>query len=689
MEMGTNSGRRLFAAVGLAAVTMLVITFLLVNGALSEAGRQDVRDQTTVGAGSAARALGDVFLMGHNLAETVTGETNFDDVVQRTAGAGTVRAVDGATCNVLRSNPDVSAYYLFGRDGRYIGGQDAAACRQGGEVSASAVPGGWFARGSQLHRALDQTLRGGMPNWLLAFDRADGPYGSLYHIHPVAYGAYGGKVLGVLIERLDAASVFGAYMRSGSIGNLILQGTIVVGPDMAAYRARGELPVTRVDSTLDASITGGLRQTPVGFSLDGATPRFTLAGTDESASVANIAMSNLQIANYASAGALSGSSRGTIAAILLIVVLASAGILALILYLERRLRRSERENAERIRARSEAITQDIVSVSQALAGARDGDLTVQVPAAASEVGLLSLSLNGLLSDYSQIVGRIIRASEAVHDGAARVDQGVRRIMEGAAGQRTSVSRIASGVDAVAESAVQVQHATAVATGLAASAQRAVEHGQLSVGHISEAVDAIKDAAIGTAREFTHLQDDSTRLIALVSAVKNNAENLDLQAANASREARHLGAEAGSTFAANIGRLARQAQATLTDAEATVRGVVRSIDEMQRRIDRIAEGVRRGLDEVGAVRIAFAEIRETNTSLVQYIDGVADSAGAQALAAQRAAGSIAEIARVFEQFTGMVLSSDDEIASMRRVVADLQHSVANLRVAEPPLPALAR
>jgi methyl-accepting chemotaxis protein len=243
----------------------------------------------------------------------------------------------------------------------------------------------------------------------------------------------------------------------------------------------------------------------------------------------------------------------------------------------------------------------------------------------------------------------------------------------------SVISLAATMQAVATSAVDVQQATKTATGLAANARGAVQSGQDSVARIAAAVDAIKQAAIGTTREFKRLQEDSVRLTALVAAVKNNAESLDLQAANAALEARHLGTESGTEFAAGIGRLARQAQDTLDDAETAVRGVIASIDEVNRRIERISEQVRRGVEEVRQVRTTFEDITTTTTSLVRFIDNVADSAGVQARSAQVATAAITEIATTFEQFRDQLISTGDEVANMRLIVASLRTSVQDLKV----------
>lgn len=700
-------GRRLFASVGAVAVALLVVAFLLVNGALGDAGQRDVQDQTTVGAVSAARAIGDVFVTGHDLALTTTGITNFDDVVERKASKRSASTVRDAVCNILQSNPRVMAFYLFGARGSYITGYDSARCVRNQEVPAAAVPGGWFARGSRLHAGLTSSL-GGEPNYLLAFDRKDEAYGSLYHIHPVVYGApagaaampgkgmpamgsaggpaaseYHGAVLGALIERFDAASILGAYVQPGGTGNVILDGTIVVGPQIADYASRGELPVLSVDPRLDASITGDLRQTPVGFGLDGDHPHFNQAGIDEAGTSAGIVMSGLRILAYTNANSLSGSARGVILLTLLIVALASAGILALILYLNRQLRQGERESSSRIRARSELLTRDIVRVSAALSVVREGDLTVRIPASESEVGLLGIELNGLITGYSGIVGGIIRASQAVQDGALRVDHGVRRIAAVATTQTASIAGVVAGVEEAARRAVAVQGATGAAAAQAVAAEQAVEGGALAVDRIAEAVDTIKETAVEMVREFKRLQDDSVRLTALVVSVKLTAQSLDSQATHAAREARALGTESGAIFASSIGYLARQAQDTVLETEGAVERVMRSLDGMHRRIDRISEGVRRGVGEARAIRAAFAAISSTNGSLVRFIDDVAVSSTQQTDAAQQASSSMRAMVQVFEQFTDLLLTSGDELSHMRQVVAELQASVAGLRVGNVP------
>lgn len=70
-------------------------------------------------------------------------------------------------------------------------------------------------------------------------------------------------------------------------------------------------------------------------------------------------------------------------------------------------------------------------------------------------------------------------------------------------------------------------------------------------------------------------------------------------------------------------------------------------------------------------------------LVRFIDDVAVSSTQQTDAGQQASSSMRAMVQVFEQFTDLLLTSGDELTHMRQVVAELQASVAGLRVGDVP------
>ncbi|HVA89902.1 MAG TPA: methyl-accepting chemotaxis protein [Chloroflexota bacterium] len=695
--------RLLYLTLGL-AVAVFIALFVVLFRVISDAATGDVSKQTQATASTSAQAIASSIQNDVQLAAALAGQDGIVSLLQDKAGSDTIKRINVSTLGFQRANPQLGAVYLFDARRTFILGQVhdvyhlyhgvvGATCDQNKYCNLASPPTQGYMATDQMQANLDKVLRpGASAIEPLVFGPLASPYGDFYVFQPIP-APTGHAILGALVEQIDGTSLFSPYIQNGTSGSVILDGNVAIGPGIVAAHQRGLLPVTQPLSTLAPATSGKLIQTtglvaaPTILSPNDPNPRFAVAGTTVQGSVAPVGMSSLQVVSYTALGSLSASATRSIIGVGIFFLLLIAFTVGMYLYQGRRVQRAEQKNALAMRARSDALTEDIVSVSQALAVAREGDLTVEIPPSDSEVGLLSLSLNGLISDYGLIVGGIVQASQAVQEGAARVDVGVRKIVDAATNQAEEVALVAARVEDVATSAVEVQQGTQTATTLAGHARQAVQSGQESVGRIAEAVDSIKEAAIGTTREFKRLQEDSIRLTALVASVKSNAENLDMQAANATLEARHLGTESGSAFATNIGRLARQAQDTLADAEGAVRSVVTSIDEVNRRIERISEQVRRGVEEVRTVRATFDDVTHTNSSLVQFIDSVADSASIQSQSALEAAQSISQIAQVFEQFTEQLVASGDEIANMRLIVAGLRESVADLRVSEPePEPA---
>jgi methyl-accepting chemotaxis protein len=687
----------LYLTVALAIILLIALSVVL-YGAISDAAKGSVNAPTQAAAATGAKAIQSTIANDAQLAVALAGQAGIGPVVQGKADKATTRSVEASILNFQKADPQIGAIYLYNAHGGYalglahdtqrlLVGTPGAVCDKNNFCTLTAAPAQGYTTTGQMKGNLTKTLQAGAQAIeTLVFGRTASPYGDLFIFQPIVTTGQAAPI-GVLVERIDASSIFSPYIQSGTSGSIIIDQNVAIGPGIVGAHTQGLLPVTQVLPNLDPAFTGDLKQitglvpTPANPSPGDGNLHFTVNGSDVLGSASAVGMSNLIVVSYTAPGTISaGATRLIIAAgvfLLLLVLL----IIWVYRAQNRQVRRSEAEAGSAIRAKSDSLTEDIIAVSQALAAAREGDLTVEMPASESEVGLLSLSLNGLISDYGQIVGGIVQTSKAVQEGAARVDEGVRRIVDAATNQAEQVALVAASVEDVATSAIEVQQGTQTATTLAGHARQAVRSGQESVGRIADAVDAIKEAAIGTTREFKRLQEDSIRLTALVASVKSNAENLDMQAANATLEARHLGTESGSAFATNIGRLARQAQDTLADAEGAVRSVVTSIDEVNRRIERISEQVRRGVEEVRTVRATFDEVTNTNGSLVQFIDSVADAAGIQSQSAVQAAQSISQIAQVFERFTEQLVVSGDEIANMRLVVAGLRESVADLKVGE--------
>ncbi|SRR5579883_444253 len=672
MEILSRLGRSLFLSVltGLAVAIIVLPLFALANqGSLQVAVHNE----------NAGRA--DAF--GHLFNALYTNEQRTaSELASGPSPSAIVAGFASSAMAMQRAMPEITGAFLIGPSGQPL------VALQASKVGAplQRVPSGpsflTTDPKTAMGRALADTLAAHTAHYLFSFAGQPGPMGDFYALAPVI--ADNGVQAGAVVLRVDNASLIAHTVSDDHA--LLIAPPFVIGPSTPGLLANQHQVDVLSDApssvTRDPSLVGGMTHTSDSDLTVASLPAnglFHYQGKQEIAGFGTPdRFPDLRVAVHTPAPTFVTSfgqtAFGPVGVLMLILFIGGAGLL--FVYQENRLTAATMAIEE---SRSEVLTRDILAVSDALGQARDGDLTVEVPSADSEVGLISVMINGLLSDYGQMVSGIIEAAREVQDGALRVDEGVRSIVEIASRQSNEMTATAGTVEALAESANSVREATQRAADLSLEASQSVHQGQQAVSRIGEAVDSIKEAAIGTTREFKRLQEDSIRLTALVSSVKSNAENLDMQAANAALEARHLGTETGSAFATNIGRLARQAQETLAEAEGAVRSVIGSIDAVNRRIERISEQVRLGVEEVRSVRSSFADITASNESLVGFIDQVAESAQEQADSAQHAATSISAISEAFKRFNDLLIATSDEMAHMRLVVVGLRESVADIKV----------
>ena len=421
MGRSWSQGQRfLTTAIVIAVLVFSVLGFALYR-VISNAARTNVANQTAAASSSAAQTIAGTIVNQVQLANAVVSEDGIGAYVQGEADRLTTSRVEYANTNIQKANPQVSGFYFYDSSGNFVFAQTVDPTHQSRNQSgascdttnvycvlASAPATGYFNT-QEFQKYLAQTARpNAAPLEILVFDANDSAYGSLYIFKSIP-GPDNKSALGTMVEQIDAGRIFTPYLHAGNSGNLILAGPVVISPDIAAYHAKGQLPVLST-AGLDTARVNGLKPVRVDYDPTGATPAFLYKGTAVEGTSAPVTMSDLQVVNYAPSSALPTSSALAIFGSVVFFLVLIATIVALSFYLNRRVQRGEQESAMLIRAKSEALTEDIVAVSQALAVAREGDLTVQVPDSESEVGLLSLSLNGLISDYGQIVGGIIRAS---------------------------------------------------------------------------------------------------------------------------------------------------------------------------------------------------------------------------------------------------------------------------------------
>ncbi len=682
--------QRLLYAISAVAVLAFGVLCVVLYHIVDDAVRTDLSGQTTAAASTAAVAVANAIGGDTRLAEAVVGEVGSADLVQRTATRATTYAIAYANINIQRANPQITAFYYFDRSGTYVTGQVvnpthqplhlfSVSCDTTNTYCIDGNPptdGPFGSRDGRLRLAA-QLASSNLYGVVFAYGPTFGPFGNMYVVQAIsAPGSL--SPVGALVEQVDAASIFAPYVQGQTVGNLFLNGTIVISRAIADFHQHGQLPVTTVGGALDRSITGGLQQKPIGNIPPGANPQFLLNGTKVVASQTNVGTGNLRVVSYTTANSLSASSTRLILATAPFVVLLILCVIGPVYYQGWQAQRKERENAQRLQARSDLLFKEIIGVARALDAARGETATAGSMENQSEVHRLSESLTSLLSSYSETARSVTGVSSAVREVAARMERDLHDALTEAMVYRMTVGTVVSEAQELAAGMSAVREAAAAATRLAADTA-ALGPEQHAAGGLEGVVGAIKAATIDLTREIEHVKERALRLDDLALSVKTIARDLHAQAAYATREAAQSRAALGTASLTNLERLARQAQDLLVQTEDTARGVSVSMAEMSRRLERLWDQVRDGGEEAHAAEASFAEMCSAQADLHRSIEGIAASAGAQVQTAQKTVHSLVEIPQHVEALIAGLRKPKDELTDLQMLVAGLRESAADLHM----------
>ena len=308
----------------------------------------------------------------------------------------------------------------------------------------------------------------------------------------------------------------------------------------------------------------------------------------------------------------------------------------------------------------------------------DLDFSLRVPAKyKDELGQMANALNRLLERLqtnlkaiAASAGEVSAASAAMTDASSQVARASEEQSSAATHVSASVEQLTVSIAHVGERAVATRQSTAQAGVLAETGRKVVEQ---TVAEIHAIADAV---SIASAR-IEELGTQSDRITAVVSVIRDVADQTNLLALNAAIEAARAG-EQGRGFAVVADEVRKLAERTakstqeITAMIEAVRNGARSADEgMRLAVERVSAGVAR-TSEANEV---IGRIHDDSEHTIEMVNEMSDALGEQTSASTDIAQQVEKIAQMAEECSaaaaGSALSArdlDQHASEMREIVA---------------------